>query len=243
MIYGTKRLKVMSLIIAVHVPTGIALSGDSRTTGTTSQQVADPRNSACQITVQTSIVLSEAAEKIFLADGRFGIGTFGDALVNNMPIAHYVGQFLSQPGRTTATSTQKLADDVLRYFRALQPAPRVGLLVIGYDANDPLVIGVDVENNVVKRHNIDPQNQLTYGIVRGGDTAIVDRLLSQPQFNPPFQVMNLQDAVDYSRHLIRSTIDQMRFEPRFPTVGGFIDTMVVTTAGARFLAHKMLTGS
>ena len=95
-----------------------------------------------------------------------------------------------------------------------------------------------------QRANIDPQTQqLEYGIIRGGDTAIVDRLLSQPKFNPPFQVMNLQDAVDYSRHLIRSTIDQMRFEPRFPTVGGEIDTLVVTWGEARFLAQKSLTCS
>lgn len=234
----------MSLIIGVYVPTGIVLSGDSRTTGTLSQQVQDPGNPTNQIMVQTNIVLSDAADKLFLIDGRFGVGAFGDALVNNMPVAHSIGRFSSQPSRTAAANPQTLAKGLLQYFRTLEPVPRVALLVAGYDGNDPWVIGVDVANNATHRHNFDAQtNQLIYGIVRGGDTAIVDRLLSQPQFNPPFQVMNLQDAVDYSRHLIRSTIDQMRFEPRFATVGGLIDTLVVTGAGAHFLAQKSLTCS
>lgn len=234
----------MSLIVAVYVPTGIALSGDSRTTGSLSKQIPDPQNPSSQITVRTDIVLSDAAEKVFLLYNRFGIGTFGEALVNSMPIAHYIEQFQSQTAQSPSTNTQILASNLLQYFRSLQPIPKVGFIVVGYDDNIPWVVSVDVQNNNAQRSNVNIQtNQVNYGIIRGGDTAIVDRLLSQAQFNPPFQVMNLQDAVDYSRHLIRSTIDQMRFEPRFATVGGFIDTLVVTTDEAKFLARKSLTCS
>lgn len=231
----------MSLIVAVYVPTGIVLSGDSRTIGTISQQVPNPANPANQITVQTNIVLSDAAEKVFLLYDRFGIGTFGDALVNNMPIAHYVEQFKTQLGNNPPPPTNDLAVNLLGYFHSLNPVPRVGFLVVGYDGIDPRVVGVEVPANTTRIANVDATtNQIQYGIIRGGDTAIVDRLLSQPQFNPPFQVMNLQDAVDYSRHLIRTTIDQMRFEPRFATVGGQIDTLAATSSGARFLEHKVL---
>ena len=233
----------MSLIIAVHVPTGIVLSGDSRTTGTRSQQVPDPGNPGNQITVQTNIVLSDSANKLFSLHDRFGVGTFGDALVNNMPIAHYVEKFHSQSATNAPASAQILATNLLQYFRALQPIPRVGFLVAGYDGSDPWVITVDVQNDATNRSNIDQQDQVVYGIIRGGETDVVNRLLSQPQFIPPFQVMNLQDAVDFSRHLIRSTIDQMRFEVRVPTVGGFIETLVVTTGGAEFLAKKSLMSS
>ena len=231
----------MSLIIAIYVPTGIVLSGDSRTTGTASQTVQHPQNPNTQLTVQTNVVLSDAADKVFLLYCRFGVGIFGEALVNNMPIAHYIEQFQSQSPNSPPANTQSLADGLLQFFRSLQSLPRLGFLVVGYDADVPWVVGVDVLNNSTRRVNINGQtNQLEYGIVRGGDTAIVDRLLSQPQFNPPFQVMHLQDAVDYSRHLIRTTIDQMRFEPRFATVGGSVDTLVVTASEARFLSRKSL---
>src|SRR5258707_5632762 len=118
----------MSLIISVYVPTGIVLSGDSRTTGTASQQVPNPNNPGANITVQTSVVLSDAANKIFLVDKKFGVGTFGDALVQNMPIAHYIEQFQSQAGRAPATTTQGVANDLLRYFRTLNPIPNIGLM-------------------------------------------------------------------------------------------------------------------
>jgi len=134
-----------------------------------------------------------------------------------------------------------LASELLNHFHSLQPIPKIGFIVAGYDANTPWVMGVDAHQNSINRINVTQgTTNIDYGIVRGGDTAIVDRLLSQPQFNPPFQVMNLQDAIDYSRHLIRSTIDQMRFEPRFATVGGAIDTAVVTPSSSQFLARKEL---
>ncbi len=231
----------MSLIIAIYVPTGVVLSGDSRTTGTRSQQVPNPQKPAVAITVQTSIVFSDSAEKLFLLFGCYGVGTFGDALIRNMPIAHYMQEFEAQTTNNPPTSTMALATALLQYFRGLQPISKVSLIVVGYDGNDPWVIIVDVFNNTIERGNFNPQtNQLDYGILRGGEIDIVNRLLSQPQFLPPFKVMNLQDAVDYSRHLIRSTIDQMRFEPRFATVGGPVDTLVVTRTDARFLSHKDL---
>jgi len=216
------------------------MSGDSRTTAHNRQQVQDPQEPSKQITVQTDIVLSDAADKLFLLHGRFGVGISGDALVNNLPIAHYVDSFQAK-AQTPPTSVQNLANDLLLYFRALQPIPNVSFFVAGYDSTTPFVFIVEVANNKIQRTNIDPAtSQVGYGILRGGDTAVVDRLLSQPQFIPLFQLMNLQDAVDYSRHLIRTTIDQLRFEPRFPTVGGTIDTLVVTSSGGDFLVQKSL---
>lgn len=231
----------VSLIISVYVPTGIVVSGDSRTTGTLSQQVPQPTESDpdAVAAIHTQIIISDAANKVFLIHGRFGIGTFGDAIINNMPVAHYIEQFQAQfPG---APQTTELANDLLRYFRSLNPVPSVGFIVAGYDGIIPCVFGVNLQVNLTQRVNIKAgTDELDYGIVRGGDTAIVDRLLSQVQFNPPFTVMNLQDAVDYSRHLIRSTIDQMRFEPRFATVGGDIDTLVILPEESRFLRRKEL---
>jgi hypothetical protein len=218
----------------------MVMSGDSRTTATRRQQVPDPQDSSKQMVVQTDIVLSDAAEKLFLLHGRFGVGISGDAFLNDLPIAHYVHSFQAKAA-TPPTSVQNLSNDLLLYFRSLQPIPKLTLHVMGYDSTTPFVFEVVVATNKVQRWNIDPTtNQAAYGILRSGDTAVVDRLLSQPQFTPAFQVMNVQDAVDYSRHLIRTTIDQLRFEPRFSTVGGEIDTLVVTSSEGHFLARKAL---
>jgi len=168
----------------------------------------------------------------------------GDALADDMPIAHRIEQFESEPTRTSPANTQALANDLLHYFRSFQAVPSAGLLVVGYDRLDPWVLTVNVQDNTVDRRNFDTQNnQIIYRAAWAGDKDIVSRLLAQPGSSPPYHLMNLQDAVDFSRHLIRSTIDQMRFEPRFPSVGGSIDTLVVTSSGAAFVARKSLTCS
>jgi hypothetical protein len=203
--------------------------------------VPDPQNPSATITAQTDVVLSDAGQKVFLLHNRFGISTYGAAFVNNLPIAHHIEVFQAQS--TAAPNTvQNLADGLLKYFRAFQPIPETYFFVTGYDTTIPFVFALDVSKNKIERTNADPKtSNIMYGILRGGDTAIVNRLLSQPQFNPPFQLLNVQDAVDYSRHFIRTTIDQMRFEPRFPTVGGPIDTLVITSNAAQFAVKKPLT--
>ncbi len=228
----------MSLIIALYVSTGIVVSADSRTTGNSQVNTPNPQDPSQTIQVQTNIVLSDHTEKVFEVYGRFGIGAFGDALVNNMPIAYYIEQFEHHYDDNRPRSTEDLSNNLIDYFRKFVPIPKVSFLVVGYDDNTPFIYGANVAENNKERYNVKPDGSISYGIVSGGEADIVNRLLSQPQFNPAFQVMNLQDAVDYSRHLIRSTIDQIRFEPRFPNVGGSIDTLLVTSTEARFLKKK-----
>ena len=231
----------MSLIIGVYVPTGIVISGDSRTTGTIQEQESNPQVVGQNITFQTNIKLSDSTEKVFKLFDRFGVATFGDAQINNLPIAHYVEQFEAVINLIPPATTVDLVILLLEYFRQLNPNLRTGLIVAGNDNNTPHVYGVDIFGNTWTRHNIISDTQtILYGIVRGGDTDIVNRLLNNQQLIPPFEVMSLQDAVDFSRHLIRATIDQMRFEPKFPTVGGEIDTLVITNKSILFLQHKSL---
>jgi len=231
----------MSLIISVYVPTGIVISGDSRTTGTLTQQLPNPQQPGQNHNVQTNIVLSDATHKVFKLFDRFGVATFGDAHIGNLPIAHYVQEFEATVQNVPQT-TKDLVTTILQYFRNNNPVPKTGFVVAGYDNNTPYVYGVDVFGNTSNRVNIIPQqNTIDYGILRGGDADVVNRLLNNQQRMPPFAAMNLQDAVDFSRHLIRATIDQMRFEPAVQTVGGDIDTLVITRNNTEFLYRKQLS--
>ena len=69
------------------------------------------------------------------------------------------------------------------------------------------------------------------------NTSIIDRLIS-PKSLPLFAAMPLQDAIDYAIYLIRTTIDSLRFEPRFPTVGGAIDVLVITPQEKPYFVQK-----
>ncbi|MFT6866907.1 MAG: hypothetical protein ACJA08_001745 [Cyclobacteriaceae bacterium] len=232
----------MSVIIAVYTPTGIVISGDSRTTGTLTNQIPNPQDPQQMINIQTSITLSDATLKVFKLFGRFGIGTFGDAQIDNLPIAHYIKQFEIASGENIPQTTDEFVTELINYFRDFNPIPKTGFVVAGYDVNEPFVFGVDIFNNTRHRSNfVQAENRLDYGIVRGGDTDVINRLLNNPQRLPIFQAMNLQDGIDFSRHLIRTTIDQMRFEPAVPTVGGEIDTLIITNDKIEFLYKKKLS--
>ncbi len=264
----------MSLVIAVSVPTGIVLSGDSRTTSIIPQQPSQPPalqetsvdgkesgkpSSAEAVTgegitelpkapqpnaIHIPIVLSDATDKLFLLWDKYGVGVYGDAFVSNMPIAHTIQQFELANRKTRPASPQACANALLKYFQALNPLPIVGMMVIGYEKAEQWILGVNVKEGTITRNNAIPDTELiVYTSVWGGDFLVVQRLLSDLQYQPPYSAMNVQDAVDLSRHLIRSTIDQLRFEPRFASVGGPIDTLVVTPAKAEFLIHKSLTYS
>lgn len=230
----------MSLIIAVFTPTGIVLSGDSRTTGTLNSQVANPNDPSKQLNVQSLFTISDATHKIFKILGKYGIGTYGDAHVYGLPIAHHIEQFEIKQLQNQPKSINDLAIELLKFFKSFNPVPKTGFILAGYDENTPFVLGIDVFGDKISRINLNQDDKLFYGIVRGGEVDVINRLLNNPHRQPLFDSMNLQDGIDLSRHLIRATIDQMRFEPAVPTVGGEIDTLIITNNNTEFLYHKQL---
>ncbi|WP_127506273.1 hypothetical protein [Paenibacillus humicus] len=214
----------MTLINAVYVPTGIVLSGDSRTT---------------IFREHTQYVLSDSSNKVFVLFNRFGVATSGDAFVNGKPIEHFIKDF-EFLNTTEIKSTHDFAELMLKYFKEQTPLPRVNLIVVGYDESVPFVYSVVTQNNHLEKVNSYDDGSTSYGMFRSGDIEIVNRLTPNNVDVPHYNAWNLQDAVDYSRHLVRTTIDQLRFEPRFPTVGGQIDTLVITPKETKFLSKKEL---
>ena len=55
-----------------------------------------------------------------------------------------------------------------------------------------------------------------------------------------WNLLTLQDAVDFARYTIQTTIETMRFEQRVKTVGGPIDVLIIKPTGAKFLVRKEL---
>lgn len=125
---------------------------------------------------------------------------------------------------------------MFEYFIAVDKQINVNFVISGYDGAEPYVIGVGSKVGEKTRQNVDAQNTIKYSAVHMGDTIIANRLMSNIKLD--FTFMSVQDAVDLSRHVIRTTKDQMRFEPVVPTVGGPIDTLVVDRYGVRFITKK-----
>lgn len=214
----------MTLVNAVYIPTGIILSADSRTSG-------------------NGFVVSDATNKVFLLFGRIGVVTAGSAHINSMPIEHYIKVFEMDNVKEGHTAlvydiTAKLG----RYFKELSEENNVYFMIAGYDNNEAFLYELNSIQGDERINRLNSANPgiLDYGLAWFGEVEVANRLTSG-QYMPAFNFMNIQDAIDYSRHLIRTTIDQLRFEPRFATVGGEIDTLLIQPEGGVYINKKDLT--
>jgi len=233
----------MSLVVTVYVPSGIVMAADSRMTVLRSEDRVEGEQ---KTRVQQQIVLSDNAYKVVeLRSIGVGVSVYDAGVINNQPVDSHVHRF-EEEEITPEDDVISAGDKFLRYFQSNFPNVNVGFHIAGYRPEDrtrvPYVfVGHTTREPGVRRVNVSQEGQVQYGILRSGDILVVNRLIDQDHL-PLFAAMPLQDAVDYAAHLIRATIETMRFEPRFPSVGGPIDVLVVTPAEMRWVQRKELRG-
>ena len=174
------------------------------------------------------------------------MSVYDAGVINNQPVDSHVHRF-EEEWVTPDDDVISVGEKLLQYFQTNFPGVAVGCHVAGYRQEDRtrvpyVLVGHTTREPGMRRVNADADGKVQYGITRAGDTLVANRLID-PNYLPLFPAMPLQDAVDYATHLIRTTIDTMRFEPRFPSVGGPIDVLVVLPDGPRWVRRKELSGS
>jgi hypothetical protein len=235
----------MSLVVTVYVPSGIVMAADSRTSVLRSEE--REQESGEKVMVQNQLVLSDNAYKVVALESiGAGVSVYDAGVINNQPVDSHVHRFEEEeiaPEDDAVSCSEKF----LVYFQGRHPNVPIGFHVAGYRVEDrasvPYVfVGHTTKQPGARRVNVDKEGKVVqYGVVRSGDIRVVNRLIDKSHL-PLFAAMPLQDAVDYAVHLIRTTIDTMRFEPRFPGVGGAIDVLVVQPSGMRWVQRKELRG-
>jgi hypothetical protein len=209
-----------------------------------SEERQDPKQE--KMRVQQQLVLSDNAYKLVqLRKVNAGVSIYDAGVINNQPVDSHVYRF-EEEVLSPEDDVISVAEKFLDHFRSGFPNVGVGFHVAGYRqegrASIPYVlVGHTVREPQVRRVNATDEGKVQYGITRAGDTLIANRLID-PNHLPLFPAMPLQDAVEYAAHLIRTTIDTMRFEPRFPSVGGAIDILLITPDGIRWVQRKELRG-
>jgi hypothetical protein len=219
------------------------MAGDSRMTVQRNEERAENEQ---RTLVQQQLVLSDSAYKVVeLRSIGVGIAIYDAGIIAGQPADTHVHRF-EEEKVSPDDDALSVSEKFLKYFQDNFPGVAVGYHIAGYRtenrASVPYVlVGHTVREPGLRRVNADDDHNVQYGITRAGDTLIANRLIDQ-NYLPLFAAMPLQDAVDYAVHLIRTTIDTMRFEPRFPSVGGPIDVLVVTPAGLAWVQRKELRG-
>lgn len=225
----------MSLITCVVVPAGIVISADTRVTLPITMRVENPPASGQFINVASTITQSDNAQKVFILFNRFGVGCWGEAVMNNTPVQRYM-QLIGTENPPPAT-TQNLAAGLLAYFRNLNPIPATFFIVAGFDNNNPSVYVVDIAGNTSTRVLVDQQGNPVTGYRAEGDTQVVLRLSNNNAIFPDFNQMYLLDGIGYSRFLVQATIDELRYENlmQTQTVGGSVNSVTLTPLGTDFI--------
>ena len=223
----------MSLIVTLYVPEGMVMAGDSRLTldWTTKTKAGIEMH---------SVPSSDSNTKIFSMGKRFGLGTFGAADIQGIPISGFISQFTEEK-MTDETTIDQMPELLIDFFGREHGYPATDFYVIGYKVEEgistPHAYHVDIAQKKFERINY--EDETVNGAEWGGQTDVLTRLLStvkikkrglwidQPFTPIPWNYMTLQDAIDFATYAVRTTIETIRFQQKEKTVGGPIDILVL----------------
>lgn len=233
----------MSFLIAVYVNEGIVLASDRRTTYSSIQSAGNTiyRNFGIHVTNST--------DKTFICPNGAGISTCGDSSILGKPITGYIQDMI----RTQIIETCYVKDIpqiIIDYFNELPTVPDTNFLIAGYDemGKKQLLYKVNVKSKDC--NIIDTANQ---GATWDGEIVTLSRLIQKvaikedtgeytdlPVENILWEYFTLQDAVDFARYAVETTIQTMRFKNVVETVGGAVDILVITPDETKWLQKETL---
>ena len=203
----------MSFLIAVHVNEGIVLASDRRTTYTNTQTCGDT------IIQRIGIHTTNSTDKTFPCPNGAGIS---------------------------------IPQVIIDYFNELPLVPDTHFIVAGYDKTESgkqqLLYKVRVKEKSIDQINTDSQ-----GAFWDGETYTLTRLIQNVAIKTtdnnyldlPFEdilwgYFTLQDAIDFARYAVETTIQTMRFKNVVETVGGSVDILVITPDETKWLQKELL---
>ena len=230
----------MTLIVSVIVQDGIVLAGDSFTTHTTlaPQQTPEPR----------PIKAFPHAQKILPFYERFGIGAWGHAAINRKSVTLRIREIehnLRAEGIDFGT-VDEVAGTIKENLLPLKfddddvHEDPFGFFVVGYAGQTAKIVKYQYFEETGSRAD----NFVDFGIYAAGETQVVNSIegtYGDDEY-PPFGLFSLQNAIDYSLFLMRTTIEFQQFSGAVSTVGGAIDVAVVTRLdGFRWIQRQPIS--
>jgi hypothetical protein len=256
----------MSLVVSLRVPDGIVIAADSLMTFHTQSVPKEefvwcPK---CEAKIPHSLISPPApimapgssnVQKLFCVKKRdIGLAVFGMPFLTGRTIESHLRDLEKRIFENE--TVERVADKVSEYFKAelnkevgnLENISEgqfpLGFQLSGYDDQD-VSIGKTFSIELGRISRIEPLHSKGYGCSVSGDQRVVLKLWKEdpniPLPMPPFQLLPLQDAIDYAIFLIDTTIKFQRFTPMTPTCGGSIDIAVITHhSGFQWIKKKEL---
>lgn len=229
----------MSLVITLALEDAIIMASDSRLSSK-QEQVDMYRNAS-----QPVYFKSDYHRKTRLLLNKIGVSAFGSARYGGKKLEHHFVDINNHLKNLNHDITvEEVAYYLGRYFHQFKTDLDGGFHVAGYDYVDgkyyPKVYCILQVEPFVYQMNLGPKEG-TYklGGIWNGETDIVNKLyghhdkarypfLSGESIpHVPWQMMGIQDGIDFCNHLIFTSSSFMRFTGRHQTIGGIINILVL----------------
>jgi hypothetical protein len=216
----------VTIVVAAASPDGIVLAADSRTTFSDGGRHR---------------ISSDTADKVFALNQKFGVATYGMALIGDRTINGLMDEFLANTDRDECIDGKTTADKLGAFFHeryeaqfgATQPGTGwpLGFVLAGYDAAGiGRVWEIGIPGPSVTET---PVTTASRGALWRGQVDVIGRLIkgydinaiqaAGKTFDASVQTtlngleyivltpLTLQDAADMAAFLVRTTIDMQRF--------------------------------
>lgn len=236
----------MSLVITVYVNEGIVMASDRRSTYTQTQKNGNTEKQFIGVHV------TDSTEKTFVCPNGAGISICGDASLLNKPITGYI-QDMIRHKILPDTLVNKMPELILEYFSELGQQPDITLHIAGYENCNQVGPLQVIKKLILRNAQIETIDIAHQGATWSGEALTLSRLIKPvaliqpngqyiplPQEEIAFQYFTLQDAVNFARYAIDTTIKTLHFKNVVETVGGEIDILVITPDKTKWLAHHEL---
>ena len=234
----------MSFLIAVHVNEGIVLASDRRTTYTQTS------NENGQQVVKIGVHTTNSTDKTFVCPNGAGISTCGDASLLGKPITGYIQEMI-RTGISTETKPSDIPQIIIDYFYGKPTVPNSNFIVAGYEMVEDRKVQKLFKVRLTDK-NIEEINTDSQGASWDGETLTLTRLIQDVAVKDTkggllwlhddilWNYFTLQDAIDFARFTVETTINTMHFKNVVETVGGSVDILVITPEETRWIQKEEL---
>jgi hypothetical protein len=215
----------VTIVVGAASPDGIVLAADSRTTLSDGQRHR---------------ISTDAADKVFELNSRFGVATYGMAGIGHRTINGLMDEFVATADEDVCANVERFANALGAFFHERFVAAfgatetegwPLGFVVAGYDdAGIGHVWEVGIPGPTVGKTLV---NTADRGTLWRGQVDVIGRLIKGVDWNAIqaasisfdkqvqeplerleyilLQPVTLQDAADMASFLVRTTIDMQRF--------------------------------
>ena len=235
----------MSFLIAVHVNEGIVLASDRRTTYTQTS------NENGQQVVKIGVHTTNSTDKTFACPNGAGISTCGDASLLGKPITGYIQEMI-RAGISPDTKISDIPQIIIDYFYSKPTVSNTNFIIAGYETVEDRKVQKLFKIRLADK-NIEEIDTDSQGASWDGETFTLTRLIQNvvvignngtctplPFEEILWEYFTLQDAIDFARFAVETTIKTMHFKNVVETVGGNVDILVITPEETKWIQREEL---